>query len=417
MESVKGIILSYDYSADLIAKWIKIALIANMPMIIFEIVPNYSSGVFQSPNIWTDIHIAKDLYPEVFKRINYLIDKLNYSEDRIRNERIKNIYRLYTLIRYGPELPDVFEIFRRQYSYFPSDEKLDLCRCASLANKMDLLDKLLPDVMPILMSNPNLSQISFNEVNEDCIEMHKFMFDILAKSDEPFRQTIYWASRILNVFYRYYRVTFIRLNGNNLNMEFKMAIDANKHLFPESFKINLESISKDNLKSILDELIFDNAEILEPFLVDLFSALADYNYSNFSVNSENLKSIINSESIRQMINYHIENLIIPPQPFTVSLDDLLRLQVDFDPSFVKFAKTRINLLNISFLHKLRLTSQLEWLESLLGHSVSTLLKPRYDYFKFRHFYKYLIENGKELPEDLSERTRELLRIDYPSLQI
>ena len=84
-------------------------------------------------------------------------------------------------------------------------------------------------------------------------------------------------------------------------------------------------------------------EILEPFLVDLFSALADYNYSNFSVNSENLKSIINSESIRQMINYHIENLIIPPQPFTVSLDDLLRLQVDFDPSFVKFAKTRINL--------------------------------------------------------------------------
>ena len=64
---------------------------------------------------------------------------------------------------------------------------------------MDLLDKLLPDVMPILMSNPNLSQISFNEVNEDCIEMHKFMFDILSKSDEPFRQTIYWASRILNV--------------------------------------------------------------------------------------------------------------------------------------------------------------------------------------------------------------------------
>ena len=50
------------------------------------------------------------------------------------------------------------------------------------------------------------------------------------------------------------------------------------------------------------------------------------------------------------------------------------------------------------LHEFKTSDQLRKLETLLGHSVSVLIRPYFNYHKHFHVFKYLIESGQPLQE-------------------
>ena len=97
--------------------------------------------------------------------------------------------------------------------------------------------------------------------------------------------------------------------------------------------------------------------------------------SKFPINSHNLSLIMKSESIRGTIYQLMENSMIPRQPFFVTADTLLKIDdlVDFplsdiaQPAPYEYLTYR--------LFKFKTENQLRNLESLLGESISTLIRP------------------------------------------
>ena len=393
-----------------ISQWFKVALISNMPKLIFEVLSQYTVNVFEGPCIFTGIFIPKEHHPEIFEKINFLIDNSIYEEIRER-------YRLYNRVRYGPEDPNLFtEIFRSSYS-LTEQQEFELCYCASMANKMDLFYRLLLHVMPYIMKHPDmlkkLSNYSNYVFKEESIEMYKFIFDIHANSVDSLRQEIYQRTEFLNIVAKYYRIDYINLNGYDLMLVLKISVGAATSEFPGIFAINYRSVPAWKLANFPERFIFNRAELLESFLVDLFKVTLK---DQVALNAENLNYVMKSESIRQMLNYNIENSLIPRQPFIVSMDSYMKVNDDeFD-----FPVTDIAMLNIRgpiLFRKSKAAYQFRKYEVLLKQPLSTFIRPKDDYFEFRNVFKYLIENGKELPEDLSERTRELLRIDFPGINL
>ena len=400
----------------LLGKWNKVALISNMPSLIFTIIHQFPVSVFEIPSIFTGIHIAKEHHSEVFEKIKFLIDGFTFHNIDNINEKQKYFYHLMNLIRFGPEDPQVFETqILPNISTIPMTRLLELCRCASLASKMDLFFQLLPHVMSIIECSPNnLNALYSNGVQEDRLELHKFIFDVHANC-ELLRPAIYEKSNFIGVLSKFYRVTFIKLNdGNELIVEFKIDVDADTSVFPETLLLNYLFDSKDKLKYILEEMIFDNAQIFENFLVDLFSLTL--NDSIFRINAENLSLIMKSESIRLIIYQFIDNSLIPRQPFIVSLATMMNLDdLAGFPLFDIAHPARQDHFKCH-LPEFRTHTQLHNLESLLGESVSQLLNDRYfNYFHIRHVFDYLIKTGQPLPRNLSESVHRSLKIDYPEL--
>lgn len=72
-------------------------------------------------------------------------------------------------------------------------------------------------------------------------------------------------------------------------------------------------------------------------------------------------------------------------------------------------------LSTAEIFKFKTKEQLSNLETLLGVSVTSLIDPdmfEYEYFKYRHIFKYIIESGQKLPSNLPESTLNLLKIDF-----
>ena len=61
-------------------------------------------------------------------------------------------------------------------------------------------------------------------------------------------------------------------------------------------------------------------------------------------------------------------------------------------------------------------NQLLKLETHFGVSIASCLNSELNYFEYRHVFKYLIKNGKDLPANLSRETKKLLEIDFPQLK-
>ena len=410
---IKEPIASICYLTD---SWFKIALISNMPMMMFTIMPKYPHYVFKSPCIFTGIYIEKEHHSEVFEKINFLIDGYKFFDGEKLDEEEKDFFRLKNLIRYGPEDPNLFE--EKIIPSLPTINEyrlFELCHCASLANKMDLFVKLLPHIVPYIMPFPDrLIAPLYKFIQEDSLEMHKFIFDVHANC-ELLRPAIYEKSNFIRVLSKYYRVAFIHLNeGNELIIEFKIAVDADTSVFPETLLINYVISSQDKLKNILNEMTFDNADILQNFLADLFLVSKD---SKFLINSDNLSLIMKSESIRGTICQLMENSIIPRQPFFVSAATLLQIDdlVDFPLSDIAQPAPHDYLKHRLF--EFKTENQLRNLEFLLGKSVSTLINSFSNYFDVRHVFDYLIKSGQPLPRELCQNTRELLAIEYPEINL
>ena len=223
---------------------------------------------------------------------------------------------------------------------------------------------------------------------------------------------LFMKSPTLSVFYR---VTFIKLNeGNELIIEFKIAVDADTSVFPETLLLNYLFNSKDKLKNILEDMIFDNAQIFETFLVDLFSLTL--NDSIFRINAENLSLIMKSESIRLIIYQFMDYSLIPRQPFIVSLATMMKLDDLADFPLIDIAQPARQDHFKCHLPEFRTHTRLHNLESLLGESVSQLITDCYfNYFHVRHVFDYLLKTGQPLPRYLSESVHRSLKIDYPEL--
>ena len=266
--------------------------------------------------------------------------------------------------------------------------------------------------MPFIMSEPHkLTQCS-NGVNDDCLAMHKVIFDVHENCLDSCLQILYNGTNFLDIVSRYYRIEFIDLDGNNLSIDFRSTIDSSE--FPESLIINYRAVSSCKMPSLLAILKFDRTDMLEGFLLDLFKSKV--NNGKFHINAANLNLIIKSESIRQMIYEHKQNSLIQRQPFCFDSAEFFKIDHDYDFPLSDIARM-INCGGRFELSELRSTEQARKWELLIGGPLIKFMTSDNDYFKHRHVYKYLAENGKELPKNLSEKTRQLLKFEFPTLNI
>lgn len=404
-----GEMFSSSWPQYFLGKWINIALVSNMPMIIFEVVPRYPRHIFSSPSIFTGIYIAEENYRETFDKVNVLINNSHLCDEESSNERQRNYFRLLNWIRYGPEDPSVLDEIIRLNDGISRLEKLELCHCAVLAKKKDISDELWPSVLKnITIFTGTLRKYSI----DGPLEMHKLIFDVHANY-EFIRQDLYLKTDFIDILSKYYRVAFMKLNeGNDLIVEFKIAVDADTSVFPESLMINYVVNSQDKLKKILKEMTFDNADGLENFLMDF---LLTFSGSTFDVNAENLSLIMKSESIRGLIYQFMEMSIIPHRPLIVSFVELSKFNDEFDFPLSDIAQERPN--EYFPLSNIKCIGQFRNIESLLGKPISTLMISHSNYFEVRHVFEYIIKSGQPLPHNISESTRELLKIDFPQINL
>lgn len=126
-----------------------------------------------------------------------------------------------------------------------------------------------------------------------------------------------------------------------------------------------------------------------------------------------MKLIVQSEYIIRLLRENIaEN---QPPIFYVELEELLKVvdgHIVSLQGFVKLADSET-----SYLSDFKTENQLKGLETLLGVSVAKCLKPDFDYFKYRHVYKYLVDKKQQLPDNLSDNTLSLLKFDFPISKI
>lgn len=89
---------------------------------------------------------------------------------------------------------------------------------------------------------------------------------------------------------KYYRIDYINLNETDLMLVLKISTGAITSEFPRIFAINNQSVPIWKLTHYPELFIFDRAELLESYLVDLFKLT---NNHKISLNAENLIFIIN----------------------------------------------------------------------------------------------------------------------------
>ena len=388
--------------------WVKVALVTNMPDEIFKAFYYNSGDLFTfSPCIFTEFSIPIDYYPKIFERLNF---NDGGNIDSATNNVI-DFYRLLTLIRFGPDDPNIYQekVLNKKFQF---DEMFLICQCASLSNKMDLFFNLLPDIELFLMDHSYHLNLSHKIYNQDSIEMHKFGFDLHKYSNDSIRRKIN-ESNFLEILNQYYRVVYIKLDANEIKIDFKISNELINSEFPEHFTINRRCFSFQELKCCPMKMIFDNAKVFEGFLVDLFSAINDF---QFKINAQNLRLIIESEPIQFLIRQRNEKALIPRKPFIICSDSLSEV-VDKPVPLVPLDDIVDFDLDEVGLSDLKSADQLCGLEKLLGRSVSTLLGPYCysKYFQYRHVFKYLVESGQPLPSELPEETLALLKIDFPTI--
>ena len=188
----------------IINRWFKVALVSNMPWMIFDVIPRFSRYVFEEPCIWTGITFQGNI-------------KVKYSKRSIsidNSEKVVEIFTVYSIqfamvpmiiTSIGNKIAPTKRTFIIIYAKFM------LLRF--FGQQMTLFYKSLPHAMPFIMSElQNLTQWS-NGVNDDCLAMHKFIFDVHENCLDSCLQILYDRTNFLNIVSRYYRIEFIKLNG------------------------------------------------------------------------------------------------------------------------------------------------------------------------------------------------------------
>ena len=458
-------IINYTFrSRDIriiITNWVTTALIANMPDMIFYAFNQYYSDLLElsTPvrqgftSVWTGYYIPPSNYPTMYNRINFLIDNVDFvcndsndssSDDEIDSsdddksnndgksysvgnleletptDRMRYLCRLLNLIRYGPDDSNIYEE-KIQIKNLTGAETALMCHCASLANKMDLFMKLLPKTMYAITAENHCINFEVDNLNGDPIEIQKFLFDLLKYPDPPSRNALLNRKDISRYLSRYYRVVHAEVKDNPLELKFelKIAPDSFDLQIPETLAFTQKFTVKTHMASHIlkfhNPMRFESAEVLERFLRDSFNLLRTDNDFEEIFTTENFNLFLRSELIRLWICQSIVDPILPCRHLMIKPNELV--------SYVELGMhIRAKTFNLDSrlhfpLHELKTSDQLRKLETLLGHSVSVLIRPYFNYHKHFHVFKYLIESGQPLPGNLSEETLALLRIDYPTLNL
>ena len=122
------------------------------------------------------------------------------------------------------------------------------------------------------------------------------------------------------------RVVKFTKKDNEISIEYKIPNESIQNGFPETVMYNYELRSDKILypffRKILKKLKFESSEVFETFLSKF---LGEISYPRFEINSENLKLIIKSESLRRLIEKYSEINIRPS--FTINLKGYLMLSM------------------------------------------------------------------------------------------
>ena len=230
---------------------------------------------------------------------------------------------------------------------------------------------------------------------------------------------VYDKEEFMDSLSKHYHAVCIKFIEDELTIVFRLLPESNDSELPEIFTMSRRFVSNEHLSifilSLPKEVNFDNATVFEEFLEICFTQLS-LNRKQF-INAWNLKLIMKSESLRQNIRQNINNSLIDREPFIIHLNPLLMLEVLDEPvpSLTDIISITSDYSNTLF--EFKTFEKLSRLETILGYSIFKITTSRHDYFQNRHVFKYLIETGQQLPEELSVNTRALLKIDFPILNI
>ena len=380
-----------------------VALASNMPDTFISGFPNHLLtllGLSRSDLcIWTRLYIPRERYNEIYTRINSLIEGLPIDN--------KSNLLLLNSIRFGPENSNnIIKNIMSRNNYI--GDIILFCHCASLANKMDLFNILLP----AFIHSGNLKiDVWFDGSGKTPFELYKFLIDIHEHSDQSVRQVLYKNYFLITILSKYCRVISLKWNENESTIVYKTPklLDSG---IPEQITINRKFASNylliDSLAAVPYDILFENETDFESFM--LFH-LEQFEDRECEINIENLKLVLHSEIINQKLPEIFRYKRRPN--YMIEMKKLLDI-ID-EPVPPTAAKYNLICLNAFQLSEFKSFQQLQNLEALFGHSISKFMQNSYDYFKYRHIFKYLIQTGQELPQNLSEGARTLLQIDFPQI--
>ena len=392
-----------NYFLSFMISWNKLVLISNAPDSFLINFPQMLIDTFdQEPSIWSGIVIPKELYQKIFERINNLTksSKIVYKH-----------YNLLNRIRFGPDESESLENEIQDMTRFSDSKQFQLLEFASLANKMDLLDKMLRKITFSFKKRYCRHKVPSSK---DPIELLKVFFDI---HNSKF-YTGFDDSLLLSKISKKYKVTSIQYSNTGLEVELTISTAPNKNYpVPEIMKIYPSYYWK-SIEYTLNDLEFENAYVLERFLPDCLEILKSERKSGVFINAENLKIIAQSESICHLLRTILAEFP-KDHPRPVFVTDIVLLPNVLNEPVLSLAdivdivyRNDTDTAPIVYLHA---PTQLKRLETLTGQSISSFVKPEKieNYFAYHHVFKYLIQTGQGIPQGINESILELLRIDFP----
>ena len=371
-------------------------MISNVPNSILIKLLHYPPDDFdRKPSVWGGFVIPKELYPKIFEKI-HIVTRRSYL--------VYEYYSILNRIRFGPDDPDLFEKEIQNGQRFAKSQHFRFIICASMANKMDLFDKLLCNSS--IEDLPNFCNV-FSPSSDDPIELHKPFIDI----------SVYNEFRFIRQIAKYYKVTSIQCSTTSLDAKLTISTVPHKD-YPLPQKININrSLDRISLDYVLNGLEFENAAVLQSFLPGFYEIIKFHRRSGLLINAANLKIIAQSESICQLLRTILaefpENQTRPKFEIQLSsMPDVLDEPVLPLADIVKVE----NMKNAPGLQFLTEPEQLKRLEILTGQSVSSFViaKDIENYFDYRHVFNYLIQTKQEIPQGIDESVLDLLRMDFPN---
>ena len=393
-----------EYFLNYIRNWIQVALYNSMPDMLFKRYPTFLIEVIKAPGFWTNMIIPESRYRDLFDRINIILYEQKFSEDD------RKFYLLLNAIRFGPVVSFFYEIHLKSIR-FPKDRINLMCHCASLSNKFDIFTNLFDGNQKMLLQYYFLKHQDFDNGKMHPIEMHKYVFDAYRLIPDELRQSFYTQSHFIEIVSNYYLVSSINWENVTLNIEFQAPSELIDSEFPQNISIQYKFEYNHLLMGLIfripREMKFLNDSIFGDFIIRYLNA---FNSELYFINGENLKFILNSSDIREML---INNFIDPNMetpPFVVPFNELLKL-VD-DPNIISLKDFVRVIRNESvYLTDFKTSKHLKNLEIILGHDLALVMQSYFEFFKYRHVFKYLNETSSIMHGTITDENRYLARID------
>lgn len=249
--------------------WIKYGLLSNMPDLFFLDYALQLKNVIKSKGFWTECSIPREIYSDLFDRINLIIEKL------FRDGPEKDYYFLVNMVRFGVES---FEIYHSQItSKKYSESKLALlCHCASLANKMDLFQILFDNCKGVLVDKIIKLLLSENslELRRIKTEEFKILFHAYLFLSSTEREVFNRLPRFYKIVSKLFSIVGTYWSVENKEIEIRM-IASDEFLqvgFLYDLSIHLKMNSEQKLLNFIGfirkEMKFSNAVASESFYTE-----------------------------------------------------------------------------------------------------------------------------------------------------